>query len=102
MARSFGKNGAFAREELARSARNYRAIARKESVGSARNNGAIARKELARSARNYGAMARKEPAGSARNNGAIARQESARNEMKWLDLHAFLLNFCVTYPYWAV
>ena len=72
MARSFGNNGAFAREESARSARNYRAIARKESVGSARNNG------------------------------AIARQESARNEMKWFDLHAFLLNFWVTYPYWAV
>ena len=34
MARSVGNNGAFAREESARSARNYRAIARKESVGS--------------------------------------------------------------------
>ena len=44
-------------------------------------------------------MAREEPIGSARNNGAIARQESARNETKLFDLHAFLLNFCVTYPF---
>ena len=32
MARSVGNNGAFAREESTRSARNYRVIARKESA----------------------------------------------------------------------